>query len=585
MLMKKIQQLLKLIITLTFISSCSDIDDNFNDTSSNTFLENFGNEVSRDFMGEIVDENNNPIQNAQVSIGNLNANTDGNGVFIIKNAPVREKFAFIKVEKLGYASGSRSLVPSSGMNQVKIMMFSNAPVATINSGVASQVTLPNGTKVDFDGAFSDSNGNTYTGVVNVSMYHLETSNDNLFSLMPGMLIAKSNDDNLPKVLETFGMLHVELRGTSGQKLQIANNHSAQITMKIDDSQIATSPNSIPLWHFDEELGYWVEEGEAIKQGNNYVGNVSHFSWWNCDQFSASAFLNLFIKDNNNNPLSYSFIRIQRANNSMSLSQLTDVNGVTRGFVPANENLNAVKFDACENLILLPIGTLSANSINDINLIYTPGGSANLVTIEGNLSDCNSANVTNGYVILEYGNYHKRYVPTDLNGDFSINSMYCLPNLNYSLTGFDFSSLQTTNQINYIYPSNTSIVNVGNLMTCNSVTEFISYQIDNNPTIYHLSNIDVSYSPNGLSISTFNNPVQNGVLIWCNSNTLGNQITFSIEGSDVGLIDQSSTSITFTLNSFGNVGDFVDVSFYGSYQSIIDNQIHTITGIAHVIRDN
>uniref|UniRef100_UPI0040481CB1 hypothetical protein n=1 Tax=Flavobacterium sp. TaxID=239 RepID=UPI0040481CB1 len=95
----------------------------------------------------------------------------------------------------------------------------------------------------------------------------------------------------------------------------------------------------------------------------------------------------------------------------------------------------------------------------------------------------------------------------------------------------------------------------------------------------------NFAPNGLSISTFNNSVQSGILIWCNSNTLGNQITFSIEGSDVGLIDQSSTSIIFTLNSFGNVGDFIDVSFYGSYQSIIDNQTHTITGIAHVIRDN
>lgn len=577
-------------IYLLFISafvfiSCEWNDDFTSNTISDSFSENFGDQVSRDFMGEVVDENNNPIQNAQVSIGNLNVNTDANGVFIIKNAPVFEKFAYIKTEKSGFVSGSRSLSPSLGMNQVKIMMLSNTPVATINSGVASEVTLPNGTKVNFDGAFSDSNGNTYSGVVNVSMYHLESSNDNLSSLMPGMLIAKSNDDNSPKALKTFGMLHVELTGASGQKLQIATNHVAQISMKIDDNQLTTSPSTIPLWHFDEDFGYWKEEGFATKQGNYYVGNVSHFSWWNCDQFFVSSYLGLTIKDNNNNPIPYLTVSIQRGDGSFSMGQITNNLGQVSGYVPANESLNAVIIDACENPIFLPIGTLSANSINDVNLIYTPNGSANLVTLEGNLKDCNSVNVTSGYVLLEYGIYHKRYVPTDANGNFTINSMYCSPDLNYTLTGFDFSSLQTTGQINYIYPLNTMIVNVGNLMTCNAVSEFISYQIDNDPTIYHLSNIDVNYTPNGLSISTFNNPVQNGILIWCASTTLGNQIAFGIEGSDVGLIDESSSSFTFTLNSFGNVGDFVDISFYGSYLSVIDNQTHTITGIAHVIRDN
>jgi hypothetical protein len=587
MLMKKIQQLLKLIIALIFISSCSDIDENFNNANSNTFLENFGNEVSRDFMGEIVDENNNPIQNAQVSIGNLNASTDGNGVFIIKNAPVREKFAFIKVEKVGYVSGSRSLVPSSEMNQVKIMMFANAPVATINSGVASQVTLPNGTKVDFDGAFSDSNGNTYSGVVNVSMFHLETSNDNLSSLMPGMLIAKSDDDNLPKVLETFGMLHVELTGTSGQKLQIAPNHTAQITMKIDDSQIATSPNSIPLWHFDEELGYWVEEGEAIKQGNNYVGNVSHFSWWNYDQFSASALLFLLIKDNNNNPISNLQVAIQRADGAFSMGQISNIFGQVSGFVPANESLNVVIVDACSNLDFLPIQALTANSTNYITLNYAPNSASPLITVNGTLQQCNAQNAINNYVILHYGNNYRSLVSADSNGDFSLSARYCLPDLNYTLTSYDYDNLQTSGEIHYIFPTNTTTVNIGTIQSCNAVSEFISYQIDNNAVVYHLTDINTSYSSNGLIISAYPNASQPGLYLWSLNNTVGNQTSFNIEGGNIGYINQYSTgNVTYTINAYGaNVGDYIDISFSGTYVSSIDNQTHTITGIAHVIRDN
>jgi hypothetical protein len=42
------------------------------------------------------------------------------------------------------------------------------------------------------------------------------------------------------------------------------------------------PATIPLWHFDEEKGIWVEEGIAIRQGNGYIGTVKHFSWVNLD---------------------------------------------------------------------------------------------------------------------------------------------------------------------------------------------------------------------------------------------------------------------------------------------------------------
>jgi hypothetical protein len=35
-----------------------------------------------------------------------------------------------------------------------------------------------------------------------------------------------------------------------------------------------------LWSFDEAKGLWKEEGQAIKTGSNYVGDVSHFSFWN-----------------------------------------------------------------------------------------------------------------------------------------------------------------------------------------------------------------------------------------------------------------------------------------------------------------
>ncbi|MCG2611443.1 hypothetical protein LZZ90_07980 [Flavobacterium sp. SM15] len=210
-----------------------------------------------------------------VKIGTNTVQTDANGVFIINGADVYENFAYIITKKSGYIDGSRALIPTDGKNKVKIMMITNVPVQTVQSGTTSEVTLPNGTKVNFDGAFQDENGNAYSGTVQVFMYHLESSNGNLSSLMPGMLYAQDKDGN-EKILETYGMMNVELKGASGQKLQIANGHTAQITMDIDDAQLSNAPTTIPLWHFDEVNGYWKEEGSAQKVGSNYVGRVSHF---------------------------------------------------------------------------------------------------------------------------------------------------------------------------------------------------------------------------------------------------------------------------------------------------------------------
>jgi hypothetical protein len=105
---------------------------------------NFGNEVSKNFTGRIVDESNNPLANVAITVGNKSANTDINGVFIINNATVHEKFAFIKAKKVGYLDGSRSLVPTTGMNYARITLLSGTIIGTVNSGVTGSISLGNG---------------------------------------------------------------------------------------------------------------------------------------------------------------------------------------------------------------------------------------------------------------------------------------------------------------------------------------------------------------------------------------------------------------------------------------------------------
>ena len=45
---------------------------------------------------------------------------------------------------------------------------------------------------------------------------------------------------------------------------------------------ANGPSSIPLWHFNETYGIWVQQGIATKKGTIYEAEVNHFSTWNLD---------------------------------------------------------------------------------------------------------------------------------------------------------------------------------------------------------------------------------------------------------------------------------------------------------------
>jgi hypothetical protein len=228
-----------LLVAFAFVN-CEPSDINAN--SNHNFSENFGNVIYRTFIGQVVDTDNHPLQYVNVKIGNTTVLTDANGVFIINNAQVYKKFAYVSAKKTGYLDGSRSVVPTLGQNNIKIMLLTDTPLQTVQSGITSEVSLSSGTKINLDGAFVDENGAAYSGDVRVSMFHLTPSDENLDSLMPGMLYAQnSNGDEA--MLETFGMLNVELRGSAGQKLNIATGHTASITIKIDNSQLAMAPNS------------------------------------------------------------------------------------------------------------------------------------------------------------------------------------------------------------------------------------------------------------------------------------------------------------------------------------------------------
>jgi len=592
--MKKLNLLFSTLLFCFIFAGCSDQDDSSNNQNQQNdvkFAENFGATVSRNFIGQIVDVNNSPISNVTIAIGTSTVQTDSNGVFIINDASVREKFAYITAKKSGFIDGSRSLVPTSGTNHVKIMMLPQDALQTISSGTTSEVSIYSGTKVVFDGAFQDENGVSYSGAVSVSMFHLTPSEPTISELMPGMLYAQDLSGQ-QKTLETFGMMNVELRGSNGQKLQIASGHTAQITIRIDDAQMASAPSSMPLWHFDDSLGYWKEEGSVTKQGNYYVGTVTHFSWWNCDAPFSTVTLSMNIVNTANQPLANIRVELVSSNSPYPRTGYSNTQGQVNGLIPANQVLimTIYSVDICGDtpISTSTIGPFSTDTTLPTIVIDNPQVTSTVV--QGTLLKCDNSNVTNGYVLLHYGN---QFYPSPVtNGAFSLTMIYCPSNPNFTLQGFNFNDLQTTSTINYTFTS--PITNIGTLSTCNSITEFISYQLDSNPLNYIITGITANAGQNqgttgaGLTISGYGSTTSGqGIYIWGNTNVPGLYTTaqFSIEGSQVGYVGiQSINTIGFNLSQFGAVNEYIDLTFSGTYQDSV-GATHTIVGVAHVLRDN
>lgn len=586
--MKKITKLLALLLVL-LVFSCNKNDDSVKDdpkTTSDSKI-NLGKEVARNFLGTIVDKNNIPIPDVSITIKDKTAVTDKNGVFIIKEANVNERFAYVKAKKTGFIDASRSVVPTEGANNIKIMMLNAATTATVKSGEASEVKTDDGAIINLDGNFSKEDGTSYSGDVKVTMHFLNPNDENMDSKMPGMLYAE-NAQQQERMLQTFGMLAVELRGAGGEELNIAKGSKAKMTMPVDASIAANAPATIPLWYFNEDKGYWVEEGQATLQGDKYVGDVSHFSFWNCDIPAEAVTFCLTVTDIDSNPIANARATITSTTYG-ARGGYTNSDGEVCGLIPKNESLVLTIYNGECGEQAIHTSTVgpytqdaSTSVIVDSNLIV-------LETITGIFNNCSDNPVTNGYVRIKYGN--QLFNSRVNNGNFSINTTRCLDKNVFSIEGFDFDTKQTTGEINYTFT--TPNTNIGILKSCDSVKEFIQYTLDGTDNVI-FDNIEASLEEDKLFVSANSNDLCY-LYADLDSNTTPKYIgTYGAicDPSPFGFLfveclnmdGCKSPDMQFNLTAIGAVGDYIDFNFNGTYLDYGGNS-HTISGTYHVIRDN
>ena len=268
--------IISIILLALIASACTDTTkDTVKDSSKETTI----------ISGKICDMEGNILTDVTVISGDKQIKTDSTGLFSLDVDTLIGNRCVLRIQKEGYFDRIYSKKATDTINYpiqlikkeqskfVTLKRFDAKEGAMIEANGAT-VTIPKSGLVKSDG--SDYNGTVDIAVVYLSPIGAPAMNP----LMPGAdLMAIANDgDTVPLI--SYGMVNVEMTDEEGNPLQL--KEGCEANLKYPAPKGFSSHDTIPLWYFNEENGLWIEEGYSTRQGDNYVGSVKHFTWWNCD---------------------------------------------------------------------------------------------------------------------------------------------------------------------------------------------------------------------------------------------------------------------------------------------------------------
>lgn len=465
------------LLTLLFISALlfgcrQDIDTDITDLQTITFPSE---KITASLFGQVVDQSGDYVQDAQVSIGNYTRNSDEDGMVYFKDIEMNARGTYIKIEKEGFLLGAKMINPRENKTSyIKAKLIEKQLLGQITAAQGGTVTTSDNANITLPAnGIKDQSGNAYSGTVNVYGAWLNPSAEDIFEIMPGDLRAVDQEGDF-KQLATFGMIGVELESESGEALQIMDGHKATIEMPVPDDLADQAPASIPLWHFDENNGYWIEEGVAQLENGKYNGQVAHFSFWNCDYPYDWVNMTGSITTSSGTGIYGLQVSIQIAPNGSTGYGYTDNEGVFGGIIPGNENLILTVYDPnCEEVVY----TAEVGPFNeDVTLepIILELADLNLFAVTASWVDCQGAPVIGGYAQVKIGNLNY-YSPMDETGSTSFLVSECETG-DGNIRGFDLLNAKQSAYHNF--PSG-SPQDLGTLEICDELSEYIILELNGN----------------------------------------------------------------------------------------------------------
>ncbi len=305
-------------------------------------LDDAASTITATIVGQVSGDDGMPISSAAVSGYGTTTMTNDRGVFILRNVVVPRTRSVVTVRKSGYFTGARAVVPNpNGGTPMRITLQTLGTAQTFSATTGGAVAVGDASVAIPGSAIVTAVGTAYSGIVRAYVRYQDPTRPNFYDSFSGDMSARRTDGSTVE-LYSYGVLRVVLQGTSGEALNLAPGSAATLRFPAVDA----TESSVPLWHFDETQGIWVEEGSATRQGGFYVGTVTHFTDWNLDRpDSRVAFIEGRVTCGENTPLTGLPVRVGQRR------AITDDQGVYRARVPAD-----VAFTVEVNDTLLDIST-------------------------------------------------------------------------------------------------------------------------------------------------------------------------------------------------------------------------------------
>ncbi len=238
----------------------------------------------------------------------------------------------------------------------------------------------------------DENGNPASAELSAAVTIIDPSVDP--DLMPGNFETIDTANNQVSQIESFGAVSVTFSDSEGNNYNLATGQTATIRIPLA-SDANSAPDTIPLYYFDEDSGYWIEEGTASLVTDDgapyYLGSVEHFTTWNADQIYQSVQITGCVEDSDGNPITSARITTQGASYSGQASAMTDSTG---RFSVAAKSSSTVYLQA------------NTSGSNGRTLTLTTG------TSDRDLGECLSLEAASATVTLSWGEN-----PRDLDTQF------------------------------------------------------------------------------------------------------------------------------------------------------------------------
>jgi len=385
--------------------------------------------------GKVLNESGSPLGGVKVTSGTAETTTDSDGSFSMSKVNVQGKRAVIKFEKNGYFPLTRSGLKDDDMYlEAALYPKGNSAISLQTKFDADKETVLKVGNMAVELSASSvvkEDGSEYSGQVNADMLYLDPNNAKFAELMPGGDLSATRANGSEAVLVSYGMSDVSFTDNSGKSLKLKGGEiKAEVTFPIPAGMEKDAPATMPLWSFDEAKGVWKEEGVAVKKGNVYVGETTHFSWINCDDPFNTATITGKVVCPDGKIANHIPLKLQGANGMGGVSVFTNSDGEYTFFVPANTDV-----------------TVSVEAINgwDAATVNVPPGTTKTVRdlkgrCDGGAGEKGTIRyqTPSGGCVITFANYGNRFRIDTYSGNESNRSVVSIVN-HYTKTDWEGTS--------------------------------------------------------------------------------------------------------------------------------------------------